>query len=51
MQFEWDDAKNRLNIEKHQLSFETPNVSSMIPCIAVCFRIPLMARSDGKRSE
>jgi uncharacterized protein len=22
MDFEWDDAKNRLNIEKHHLSFE-----------------------------
>ena len=40
MQFEWDDAKNRANVEKHGISFET---ASRI------FEGPMFTRPDRRR--
>ena len=51
MRFEWDEDKNRRNLAKHKVSFETASLVSRIPRRSA-FRIALSReRSGGRRLE
>ena len=51
MRFEWDEGKNRRNLAKHKVSFETASLVFEDPrALSIQDRL-LKERSDGRRLE